>query len=214
MAEHELDSRADAELIDRAVNGDRAAIEQLLWANYDSLAQHISLRLPAAIQGVVSAEDILQQTFVQAFRHIGGFAARSSAAFAVWLRTIADRVLQDVLRSSSRKKRGAGRTQLQRTPLWTAETATNLLDVVCRTDSTPSQSAARHEACQRIQVALAGLPDDYQDAVRLRFLEGKGLEEIANEMGKPTGAVRGLLDRAKKKLRAAMGRSSLYWEKK
>ncbi len=81
-------------------------------------------------------------------------------------------------------------------------------------DRTPSQSIARREAVGAVQVAIAGLPDDYQQAIRLRYFEGKSLAETAAGMDRTPGAVRGLLDRAKEKMLAALGRASLYLSQK
>ena len=89
-----------------------------------------------------------------------------------------------------------------------------MIDVVTGNEHTPSKSLARREAIQAIQIALAGLNEEYRRAVQLRYFEGRSLEETANLMGRTTGAVRGLLDRAKKKMREAMGRASLYLSKK
>jgi RNA polymerase sigma-70 factor (ECF subfamily) len=76
--------------------------------------------------------------------------------------------------------------------------------------STPSQSLARKEAVRAVQVAMAGLPEDYREAVRLRFLEGRSVEGVAAEMHRSPGAVRGLIDRAKRAMRETMGRASHY----
>ena len=75
---------------------------------------------------------------------------------------------------------------------------------------TPGRSIARREAVRAVQVVIAGLPDDYQQAIRLRYFEGKSLAETAAAMDRSPGAVRGLIDRAKEKMRAALGRASLY----
>jgi RNA polymerase sigma-70 factor (ECF subfamily) len=89
-----------------------------------------------------------------------------------------------------------------------------LVDLLSAREHSPSRSIARREAVRAVQVALAGLPEDYQRALRLRYFEGKSLEETARIMMRTTGAVRGLLDRAKEKLLAALGRASLYLSQK
>ena len=62
-----------------------------------------------------------------------------------------------------------------------------------------------------MQVGLASLPQSQQDAVRLRHLDGKSVAETAAALGRPPGAVRGLLQRARKSLRDALGRSSRWF---
>ena len=89
-----------------------------------------------------------------------------------------------------------------------------LVELLSGSIHTPSQSVAVREATQALQVALAGLPDDQRDAIRMRFLDGLSLEETATRMQRTTNAVRGLVHRAKQALRDAMGRSSRWFSTK
>ena len=59
---------------------------------------------------------------------------------------------------------------------------------------------AQHEAERALHVAIAGLPDDYRQVIRLRYLEGKSIAETAAAMDRTSNAIRALTDRAKKKL--------------
>ena len=61
-----------------------------------------------------------------------------------------------------------------------------------------------------LQVALAGLPEDQREAIRLNLLQGKTLEETATAMDRTTPAVRGLIRRGKQQLSEAMGRASVW----
>jgi RNA polymerase sigma-70 factor (ECF subfamily) len=200
-----------ANLIARTVSGDHVALEGLLLTHYDGLLRHIERRLPASIRGAVSPADILQQTFVRVFRHVGQFKGDSPAAFFAWLRTIANRTMKDAVKSAQRKKRGAGLRQVHASQPADASTISDMVQRVAQpAAATPSQSVARREVVRAVQVAMAKLPDDYQQAVRLRYFDGKSVEQAAEAMGRTPGAVRGLIDRAKERLRAAMSRLSLY----
>jgi len=205
------ETQSNKELIARAVAGDEDALVELLLAHHDRLAQHISQKLPVAMQAVIDADDVLQQTYIDAFVAIGRLELRSEKAFFRWLATIADHRLVDAVKSLKRKKRGG---DLQRVyPGGQSSSMNDLLALLSDSIKTPSKQAARNEGIQALESALGGLPEDYRQAVRLRYLEGKGIEEIAAEMGRQPDAVRGLLYRALKKLRDAMGQSSLYLSK-
>jgi RNA polymerase sigma-70 factor (ECF subfamily) len=91
-----------------------------------------------------------------------------------------------------------------------ASSVADLVEMLSAGDCTASQLVAGREAVRAVQVAMAGLSDDYRQAIRLRYLEGKSLAETAELMDRTPGAVRGLLDRAKDKMREALGRASLY----
>lgn len=58
---------------------------------------------------------------------------------------------------------------------------------------------------------IEGLPEDQQQAVRLSCLQGKSLNATANTLGRSPAAVRGLLYRAKQRLRDALGHSSRWF---
>jgi RNA polymerase sigma-70 factor (ECF subfamily) len=154
-------------------------------------------------------DDVLQQTFVAAFRCIRQYEPRTSGHFHAWLRAIADHRIQDALRSERRKKRGGGQTILHGSPdesSWRA-----IVELISGSTRSPSQSVAVREATQALQVALAGLPEDQRAAIRFRFLDGLSLDETALRMGRTSNAVRALVHRAKIALREAMGRSSRWF---
>jgi RNA polymerase sigma-70 factor (ECF subfamily) len=204
----------DQELIRRAISGDRPALERLLLDHYDPLLRHIDRKLPAAMQSVLEPEDILQETFAQAFRDVGRFEPRSSESFHAWLRSIAEHRLQDAVRALKRKKRGGDRRRVGNAPDPNTSSMAELVEMLSARDRSPSRSFVRREAVRAVQVAIAGLPEDYQEAIRLHYFEGKSLEETAAMMDRTTGAIRGLLDRSKDKLLDALGRASQYLSQK
>ena len=61
------------QLLAQAVAGDHAALERLLLLYYDRLAARIGRMLPDDVRSQLGVEDVLQDTFVQAFRDIGAF---------------------------------------------------------------------------------------------------------------------------------------------
>ena len=82
--------------------------------------------------------------------------------------------------------------------------------VLVADDSTPLRRASRNDALQSMQVALAELPEQYREAIRMRYMEGKSYDEIAEAMGKTPQAVHGLIKRAKQRLRESLGSASAY----
>jgi len=73
--------------------------------------------------------------------------------------------------------------------------------------TTPSQKAIRGEQANRLAQALAALPDDQREAVRLRHLEGWALAEIAVRVGRSSAATAGLIKRGMKALRRRLHES-------
>lgn len=197
------------ELLAKATSGDQVALHKLLLEHYQPLTEHIAHGIPREIQGEISPEDVVQQTFLQAMRHIGEFTPRTDQSFYAWLRKIAQNGMKDAIRRHTRERRVGDQRQVRKdTP--TDSSWTDLVEMLSAGSHTPSRSAVGHEAVAAVQEALDALPEDYRQAVELRLFSGKSLMETATIMHCSPRAVQGLVDRAKKKMRAALGRLSLY----
>lgn len=202
------DDNVDHELLVQARSGDLAAMHKLLLSHYSRLAKHIDKRIPREAQGTISADDVIQQTFLQVMRHIGQFTPQADHSFFAWLKRIAENGLTDALRRFACEKRGDNAQVRGLVPDDSA--MTNLVELISAGSHTPSRSVARHEAVAAVRQAIDDLPSDYRQVVQLRLLEGRSLEETAAIVNRSPRAVQGLIDRAKKKMRAALGSLSLY----
>ena len=100
-------------LIEHAVAGDRLSTGRLLLSHASALSRFIAARLPADVGTVASAEDVLQDTFVAAFRDIGRFTPRDGGTFAGWLTTIAERQVLCTLDRMRAQKRGGRRRNVR-----------------------------------------------------------------------------------------------------
>jgi RNA polymerase sigma-70 factor (ECF subfamily) len=70
---------------------------------------------------------------------------------------------------------------------------------------------AGHDVEAAIHAALAELKDDYREAVRLRFLQGLEISEVATRMGRTEWSVHKLCSRGLKCLRDVLGDGSRFW---
>jgi len=126
------------------------------------------------------AEEVLQETWLTAVRRLPSFDP-SAGSFAGWLRGIAANVLRNRFRSAQR------RHQPPLSPTADGEAAAELL---------------RREQAELVARALAALPEHYEAALRARYLEGRGVPEIALARGESVKAVESLLTRARQAFRA------------
>ena len=119
---HNLDGQTDnrastppagdePDLITKAQSGDEVALNELLLIYWTPLRKHVAHTIPRQIQGVVDADDILQQTYLQAMQHIGQFSPQGVHSFYGWLKTIATNCAQDTFRRLKSAKRGGNRRQ-------------------------------------------------------------------------------------------------------
>ena len=74
----------DDELIDRLAGGDETALRELFGRHAPMLATRLRALLPAA-----DVEDVLQETFVAAWRGAGGYQVRAEGSVGGWLWGIA-----------------------------------------------------------------------------------------------------------------------------
>jgi RNA polymerase sigma-70 factor (ECF subfamily) len=85
----------------------------------------------------------------------------------------------------------------------------DLVELLSADGRSPSSYLQRDEAVMAVQTVIRQLPDDYRRAIELRFMEGKGLDEVAAIMNRSPRAVQGLVDRAKKAMRLTLERLTI-----
>lgn len=191
--------------IPQAVAGDLEALAGLLERHGPALRARLAGRIPAPQRSVLDEEDVLQVTYLEAFLRIGAFAGDSEAAFQRWLTSIAEHNLLDALRELGREKRPDPRRRAEAVDGRTRDPSTDLLEELRASTTSPSRAASREEARAFVAQALARLPDDYEQVVRLYDLEGRSIEETAERLGRSRGAVHMLRQRAHDSLREVLG---------
>ena len=135
-----------------------------------------------------TAEDIVQETFLRAFRRRKEY--RAIANFSTWLFTIAGNLAKSELR---RRKRWRFLSLN-----WDEETETgiDIPDESQRPDLVTETSLADRQ----IQEAIESLPANYRKVVLLRDVEGLSYQEIAQIVGRPVGTVKSRVNRARLRL--------------
>ena len=200
----------DSDLVERAVAGDPLALERLLVREQSVLARRVRSRLPRTLAQTVGVEDILQETYSLVFRHVREFVPVGPGAFGRWVTTIADNVLRNAIEKHRAAKRGGGRAALTGLAPTGQSSVGPLIEVLALYERTPSMSASGHEVAAVVEAALGELREEYREALRLRFLEGLPVAEIAARMGRTESAVHKVCARGLQKLREAMGDISRF----
>lgn len=199
----------EQDLVQEAVAGDRLALDRLLAMHAVALAKHLQPRMPSSLSGVIDADDVLQQTFLQAYRDIRSFQPYHQGSFYAWLRGIADNRLLDCVRELKRKKRGGEFRRVQR-PHDAASSLGDFLETLVSAKRSPSQSVAIHEAEAVLLAGIEVLPSDQREAIQRHCLEGQSLQEVADAMGRTSGAVRALVHRGKRRLQEDIDHSAVW----
>ena len=130
------------------------------------------------------AEDLTEQTFLQAYRHYERAVAESDGRpLRPWLIRIAHNLAANLYRDRSRKPQ---------TPIEDTDTL--------RTTHTTEDLVEGRDELARILEGVKELPDDRREALIMRFALGMDNREIARAMGRTDGATKVLLHRAIKQL--------------
>jgi RNA polymerase sigma-70 factor (ECF subfamily) len=130
------------------------------------------------------AEDLTEQTFLQAYRHYERAVTESDGRpLRPWLIRIAHNLAANLYRDRSRKPQS---------PIEDSETL--------RTTHTTEDLVEGRDELARILESVKELPDDRREALIMRFALGMDNREIARAMGRTDGATKVLLHRAIKQL--------------
>jgi RNA polymerase sigma-70 factor (ECF subfamily) len=179
---------SDALAVARARDGDSQAFRALVERHSRAI-----FRLAHRMTGNEhDAEDVVQETFLRAYRQLGRFEARAN--FGTWLYRIAVNCSIDVIRSRRKEDTTDGSDELER-----ASGAP-----VGQTDPPDlDRLVFSAEIKQRATAALEGLSRMERAAFVLHF-EGQSIDEIGRVLGLRTSATKHSIFRAVRKMRVAL----------
>ena len=165
------------EIIDRCLRGDAQAYKEL-YQRYSKAMFNTCLRL---LNNVTEAEDVLQDSFIEAFKNLQNFEYRTS--FGGWLKQIC------VNRSINQlKKRKLDLVDIEKNGQY---------DQAEETTIDEREILLKVEAVKR---SIMALPDGYRTVLSLYLLEGYDHEEIAGILNVAESTTRTQFIRAKQKL--------------
>ncbi len=176
-------AREDARLVEETLAGNQLSFQLLVERYSDrlfSLARHYT-------KNPVEIEDVVQESFLKAFRRLDSFHHQSS--FYTWIYRITTNTILDFL-----KRRG-------RSPIQTVEDP----EVLARPEPTdgfaPGGNLEREEVAEVTHKVLAELPDIFRTVLIMREFDERSYQEIADVLGISIGTVESRLFRARARFR-------------
>lgn len=161
----------------RLARRDEAALEEAYSAFGPSLLSYLRRYVGD------DAEDVLQRTFLDAWRYAGRYDA--AQRFSTWLFTIAHRRAVDTLRT-------------RRHRVVPVEAARDLVGEDGR------ETVERYADAAEVRAALARLSDPDREVLELTYYAGLSQREVAEHLGVPVGTVKSRASRATRRLGALM----------
>ncbi|KQW93702.1 RNA polymerase sigma factor RpoE [Massilia sp. Root418] len=180
MTERECDQL----LVERIQAGERQAFD-LLVAKYQRRLMRLVSRI---VHDPAEAEDVVQETFIKAYRAIRHF--RGDSAFYTWLYRIGINTAKNFLASQSRRTPTSTENDAEQAESF--DSGEQLRDI-----NTPESVLASQQIARTVNAAMDALPLDLRTAIVLREIEGLSYEEIADIMACPIGTVRSRIFRAR-----------------
>tara|TARA_B100000378_G_scaffold123273_1_gene99472 strand:+ start:1472 stop:2062 length:591 start_codon:yes stop_codon:yes gene_type:complete len=171
----------DGEIIARSVE------ERAVFAEIYDRHERVVFRYAARRVGVTHAEDIVSETFLVAYDRRESFDGSDART---WLLGIATRLIGKLAREEARAWRGMVAADLARVDTDAFDAADDRLDA--------------DRLARRLGRMLARLPAGDRDALLLYTFADLDYEGVASSLGVPVGTVRSRLNRARRKLRAAL----------
>ena len=197
-------SSVRANLLLAAQQGEAGAQGALLetYRNYLELLARIEIG--RRLQTKVDADDLVQETFLEAHRNFGLFRGHQEAEFVAWLRAILATRLADLLRhflgTQGRDIRRERDLQID------LDHSSRALDRgLIALQSTPSQHLARQELRVMFADTLAQLSDEYREVIVLRHFEELSFADVALRMDRSIDSVQKLWVRGLARLRQLVG---------
>jgi RNA polymerase sigma-70 factor (ECF subfamily) len=174
----------DQLLVDRVREGDKQAFD-LLVAKYQRRLMRLLSRI---VHDPAEAEDVVQETFIKAYRALRHF--RGDSAFYTWLYRIGINTAKNFLATQGRRTPTSTDADTEQAEAF--NDGEHLRDI-----NTPESMLASKQIAQTVNAAMDALPVDLRTAIALREIEGLSYEEISDIMACPIGTVRSRIFRAR-----------------
>lgn len=186
-----IEQSSDLDLARRVAARDVTAMRLVMSSNNQRLFRVIW----SILRHVPDCEDALQETYLNAFAHISGFAGRSS--LSTWLTRIAINCAIERKRENARRQRELQEAQVASL----AEFRERAFGGEAFAHS-PEGTLVHRELSETIEAAIARLPEDFRMVLVLRDIEGVSLAETAEILQIPIATVKTRAFRARRLLRA------------
>jgi len=164
----------DEELVARSRGGDLDSFNQLV-VRWERPIYALAYRV---IGREEEARDVAQETFLRAYRALGGF--KGQAKFSSWLYRITLNLCRDWIRRE------------RRTPVSQAPEGIDIIELAGETE--PSESiedlVSRRELGRAVAKAMAMLPEEQRTAIILKEYHGLTFQEIADMLECPLSTVK------------------------
>lgn len=178
------DKDEDFLIVQRVQAGDKLAFN-LLVSKYH---RRVGRLLNRMVRNHEDIEDIVQESFIKAYRAIGNF--RGESAFYTWIYRIAINTAKNLLVTQGRRPSTLKESNDNDSETFEDNSALSNID-------TPESLYQSKQIGEAVNQAMSELPEELRSAIVMREIDGLSYEEISEAMGCPIGTVRSRIFRAR-----------------
>lgn len=182
---------SDEALVALVARGEEPALAEL-YDRVGKVAYGLALRV---LRDERLAEDAVQEAFLAVWRTAAAFRAERAKA-STWILTLVHRRAVDLVRREERRRTERLSEDVGQQPL---------------SESTEEAAWLRFER-ERVQSALARLPDVQREALELAYYGGFSQSELSERLGVPLGTIKSRMFSGLARLRELLDESSVSWE--
>jgi len=172
-------------LMRRIKRGDPSAVDDLITRHQAALRRHLERYVGAA-----DADDLLQELWLRVWQRAGQWDGRGRPL--AWLLVIGTNLALNLLRDR--------RPAVPLAALGDEEFSETLASASDAIVPGPEDQAIWGDQLDRVRAAVAQLPADKREALRLVRIEGRSVQQAAAALGIPVGTVKSRLHHARKLL--------------
>ncbi|MBN1404989.1 MAG: sigma-70 family RNA polymerase sigma factor [Candidatus Omnitrophica bacterium] len=183
----------DDELVDRAKQGDKKALDVL----YHKYKRPILNYIYRFVGNFHHAEELAQETFVRVYMNISRY--EKTGKFSSWVYTIAGNLSRNFLRD----RKHVNEVSIDESI--TEEGSVTLLDVIQDKGKLPDEQALAEEKEKLIQQGINQLKPKHKDVIILCDIQGLPYDEVAKILKCPSQTVGSRLSRARENLARILG---------
>jgi RNA polymerase sigma-70 factor (ECF subfamily) len=181
------DKDDDLLIVQRVQAGDKLAFNLLV----NKYHRRVGRLLTRMVRNQEDIEDIVQETFIKAYRAIGNF--RGDSAFYTWIYRIAINTAKNLLVTQGRRPSTLKEANDDDNETFEDNAALSNID-------SPESLYQTKQIGEAVNEAVAALPEELRSAIVMREIDGLSYEEIAIAMNCPIGTVRSRIFRARESI--------------
>lgn len=193
-------------LVRSAQGGDRTAFEALFERYYPRVRCIVRARMGPELRRIMEADDVLQNSMIEAIRGFESYHVRDNAGFVHWLAGIVENRIRAACRDSRRGKRDR-RREVALDHIMQCLSTGSLSFEPAESEPLPVEKVGNREQEEIVTQCLHELKESHREVILLRCYAGASWQETADLMGSASAdAARVLYYRATRALKRAFER--------